>query len=267
MKRLLGDIRRADEDFHMIARGDRVAVGVSGGKDSLMLLRALAVYSRFAVKPFEVVAITLKTGDPFDIAPIRALCEKLNVPYVVEECDLIHQLFDVRREENPCALCARLRRGALLRMAAEQGCNKLALGHHREDAEETLAALQEMFYACQNDLRGRWTDDELIEYMAGTFNGRAHGSLDYLTGARLLVPEIYFSVGEAESRTRSQRLAGVVDMTSSAYNIAKGQKIDTTMRLNPGGHFSEPEKRCADAVRWLTGDKATKRKDDYKWKA
>ena len=93
------------------------------------------------------------------------------------------------------------------------------------------------------------------------------GVIDYLSGARLLVPEIYFSVGEAESRTRSQRLAGVVDMTSSAYIIAKGQKIDTVMRLNPGGHFSEPEKRCADAVRWLTGDKATKRKDDYRWKA
>jgi tRNA 2-thiocytidine biosynthesis protein TtcA len=138
MKRLLGDIRRADTDFGMISRGDRVAIGVSGGKDSLMLLRAMAVYSRFESKPFEAVAITLKTGDPFDTAPIRELCGELGIPYYVQECDLIHQLFDVRHEENPCALCARLRRGALLRMAGELGCRKLALGHHREDVEETL---------------------------------------------------------------------------------------------------------------------------------
>ena len=138
MKRLLGDIRRADEDFGLIRRGERVAVGVSGGKDSLVLLRALAVYRRFDAKPFELVALTLKTGEPFDTAPIAALCRELGVPYVVEECDLLHQLFEVRHEENPCALCARLRRGALLRMAAAQGCTKLALGHHREDVEETL---------------------------------------------------------------------------------------------------------------------------------
>lgn len=138
MKRLLGDIRRADEDFSMIQRGDRVAVGVSGGKDSLVLLRALKIYSQFSVKPFEVVALTLKTGDPFDISPIRQLCEEIDIPYIVEACDLMYQLFEVRKAENPCALCARLRRGALIRMAKENGCNKLALGHHREDAEETL---------------------------------------------------------------------------------------------------------------------------------
>ena len=139
MKEILGCIRRADQDYHMIESGDRVAVGVSGGKDSVLLLYALSLYRRFSPHPFELEAVTLTTGfEPFDLTPIRALCEELNVPYVVEECDLIHQLFDVRREENPCALCARLRRGALLRMAAEQGCSKLALGHHREDAEETL---------------------------------------------------------------------------------------------------------------------------------
>ena len=138
MKRLLGDIRRADEDFSMIQAGDRVAVGVSGGKDSLVLLRALKTYSQFSVKPFEVVAITLKPGDPFDLTPIRKLCEEIDVPYIVEETDLFYQLFKVRKAENPCALCARLRRGALIRMAKDAGCNKLALGHHREDAEETL---------------------------------------------------------------------------------------------------------------------------------
>lgn len=138
MKRLLGDIRRADTDFSLIARGERVAVGVSGGKDSLVLLCALAVYSRFAAKPFELIALTLKTGEPFDTAPIAKLCAELQVPYYVEECDLLYQLFEVRKEENPCALCARLRRAALLRMASEYDCTKLALGHHREDVEETL---------------------------------------------------------------------------------------------------------------------------------
>lgn len=138
MQRLLGDIRRADEDFGMIRAGERVAVGVSGGKDSLVLLRALKLYSAFESKPFSLTALTLKTGEPFDTAGIAALCEALEVPYIVEECDLMHQLFEVRREKNPCALCARIRRGALLRMASQAGCTKLALGHHREDAEETL---------------------------------------------------------------------------------------------------------------------------------
>ena len=79
------------------------------------------------------------------------------------------------------------------------------------------------------------------------------GFIDYLSANRLLVPKIYFSVGEAERRTRSERLSKVVDMTSAAYMTALGQKKKTVMRLNPGGHFNEPEKRCADAVRWLTG--------------
>ena len=148
MKRLLGDIRRADEDFHMIARGDRVAVGVSGGKDSLVLLRALAVYSRFAVKPFEVGAITLKTGDPFDVAPIRALCEELNVPYVVEECDLIHQLFDVRREENPCALCAE--ETLLMSVLYEARLHTFHPVTHMEDSGVTV--IRPMVYAPEREI-------------------------------------------------------------------------------------------------------------------
>ena len=139
MKRMLGALRRADQDFQMIAPGDRVAVGVSGGKDSLALLVALAMYCRFAPRPFELVAVTVAMGlEPFDLSGVRALCERLEVPYSVKETQIAHIVFDERREKNPCALCARMRRGALAEACRELGANKLALGHHRDDALETL---------------------------------------------------------------------------------------------------------------------------------
>ena len=154
-------------------------------------------------------------------------------------------------EKSLCALTADVRPMTLERLSVEEYELYLA-GYSLAGLFAVWAATRTDIFAGVASVSGSlWYD----------------GFIDYLTGARLLVPEIYFSVGEAESRTRSQRLAGVVDMTSTAYIIAKGQKIETTMRLNPGGHFSEPEKRCADAVRWLIGDKATKRKDDYRWKA
>ncbi len=138
MKRLLGDIRRADADFGMFSPGDSVAVGVSGGKDSMVLLRALALYRQFDGRGFALRALTLVPGEPFDVATIRRECEALSVPLTVQKTDLFRALFEERREKNPCALCARVRRGALVRMARDAGCNKLALGHHREDALETL---------------------------------------------------------------------------------------------------------------------------------
>ncbi len=139
MKTVLGCVRKADTDFEMIAPGDRIAVGVSGGKDSLLLLYALSLYRRFSGKDFTLQAITLKLGlEPFDVAPIAALCEKLDVPYTVIDTEIAHIIFDVRKETNPCALCAKMRRGALNDAARELGCNKVALGHHRDDAIETL---------------------------------------------------------------------------------------------------------------------------------
>lgn len=142
MKRLLGAIRRADEEYGLIEAGDQIAVGVSGGKDSLALLMLLSAYRRFAPRPFSLCAVTLKIGDPFDVSPIRALCEKLEVPFHLEELDLLPAL---QREKNPCSLCARLRRGTLDRVAHDLGCRKLALGHHREDVMETwlMSALSE----------------------------------------------------------------------------------------------------------------------------
>ncbi len=139
MKEVLGCLRRADEDFHMIDPGDHVAVGVSGGKDSLLLLYALALYRRFCKHPYTLTAVTLTMGlEPFDLSGVRTLCERLDVPYVVRETQIGKVIFEERKEKNPCSLCAKMRRGALVDACLELGAKKLALGHHRDDAIETL---------------------------------------------------------------------------------------------------------------------------------
>ena len=139
MKKVLGELRRADQDFQMIDSGSHVAVGVSGGKDSLLLLYALALYRRFSPHPFRLTAVTITMGlEPFDLSGVRALCERLEVDYVVRETEIGKIVFEERAEKNPCALCARMRRGALLDLCAEIGADTLALGHHRDDALETL---------------------------------------------------------------------------------------------------------------------------------
>ena len=139
MKKVLGCIRRACEDFHLIEDGDIVAVGVSGGKDSLLLLYALSLYRKFAPQRFEVKGLTLTMGlEPFDTSKVAALCEKLGVEYIVRPTEIGRIIFEERHEKNPCSLCAKMRRGALNDLARECGCNKVALGHHRDDALETL---------------------------------------------------------------------------------------------------------------------------------
>ena len=139
MKKVLGCIRRACEDFHLIEDGDIVAVGVSGGKDSLLLLYALSLYRKFAPQRFELKGLTLTMGlEPFDTSKVAVLCEKLGVEYIVRQTEIGRIIFEERHEKNPCSLCAKMRRGALNDLAKECGCNKVALGHHRDDALETL---------------------------------------------------------------------------------------------------------------------------------
>ena len=145
MKKTLGCIRKADTDFQLIGDGDRIAVGVSGGKDSLLLLHALSLYRKFSHKNFTVTAVTVTMGlEPFDLSGIRALCEELEIPYIVKETQIGEIIFEYRQEKNPCALCAKMRRAVLAKACQELGCNKLALGHHREDVLETL--LMSLFY-------------------------------------------------------------------------------------------------------------------------
>lgn len=146
IKRVLSFTRRALDDYRMIAPGDRVAVGVSAGKDSLTLLCALAQLRRFYPVPFELIAVTVDMGfaGGTDFSPIRALCEKLEVPYHVVPTEISHIIFDIRKEKNPCSLCAKMRRGALHNAAVALGCNVVALGHHFDDAVETF--MLNLFY-------------------------------------------------------------------------------------------------------------------------
>ncbi len=139
MKSLLGCIRRADKDFALIEEGDSVCVGVSGGKDSLALLVAMGLYRRFSPNKFTLRALTLSMGfEGFDASAVEALCEKIDVPYEVIPTQIGRVVFEERQEKNPCSLCANMRRGALNDAAKARGCNKVALGHHREDALETF---------------------------------------------------------------------------------------------------------------------------------
>ena len=139
MKRMLSFVRRAVDDYNMIEDGDRIAVGVSGGKDSLTLLAVMAALKRFYPKKFEVVGITIDMGfEGSDFSPVEEYCKELGVEYVVVKTEIAKIIFDVRKESNPCSLCAKMRRGSLHAAAQEAGCNKVALGHHYDDAVETF---------------------------------------------------------------------------------------------------------------------------------
>ncbi len=139
MKKLLSYIRRACDDYGMIEDGDRIAVGVSAGKDSLALLCGLAQMRRFYPKKYELVAITVDMGfDGMDLTPIAEFCKGLDVEYRVVKTQISKIIFDVRKEKNPCSLCAKMRRGALHNAAKEEGCNKVALGHHFDDVVDTF---------------------------------------------------------------------------------------------------------------------------------
>ena len=138
MQRLMGLVRRCVEDYNMIEDGDKIAVGVSGGKDSLVLLKLLAALRGYHNKAFALEAITIDMGLGMDYSGIEALCEELEVPYTVVKTEIGPIIFDYRKEKNPCSMCAKMRRGALNQALLDRGCNKLALGHHYDDAVETF---------------------------------------------------------------------------------------------------------------------------------
>lgn len=179
MRRILSTMRRAIQDYNMIEAGDKIAVGVSGGKDSLALLAALVAYRRFSKVPFEVMGITIDMGfDGVDYSPVTEFCKEIGVEYISKETNIAEILFDIRKEKNPCSLCSKMRRGALNDLAKENGCNKVALGHNNEDVIETfflslfyegrlnsfspvtylsrrnLTVIRPLIYAAEGDIKG-----------------------------------------------------------------------------------------------------------------
>ena len=138
LQQLLSPVRRAITDFGMIEDGDKIAVGLSGGKDSAVLLRVLKAYQRFSPEKFEITAITVDMNAGADYAPMSKFCADLGVPFVLEKTELYQIIFEERKEKNPCSLCSKMRRGALNSVLLREGCNKLALGHHADDVAETL---------------------------------------------------------------------------------------------------------------------------------
>lgn len=147
LKRLLSVMRKGVEKYKMIKDGDKIAVGISGGKDSVTLLKLLAEFKKFAPYKFDVLAITVDLNfkeNKMDFSPIQKLCEQLNVEYVIEKTDIGEIVFNERKETNPCSLCSKMRKGALYDVAVKHGCNKVAIGHHADDLIDTF--ILSLFY-------------------------------------------------------------------------------------------------------------------------
>ncbi len=209
MKKTLGCIRKADADFGLIGDGDRIAVGVSGGKDSLLLLHALNLYRKFSHKDFSLSAITVTMGlEPFDLSGIRALCAELDIPYVVRETQIGEIIFDYRKEKNPCALCSKMRRAVLSNTCRELEINKLALGHHRDDALETL--LMSLLY------EGRFH----------TFHPKTHMSR---TGVTVIRPLVYLPEPHVKHMAKVLDLPVVKSPCPADGNTARAE-MDELMR-------------------------------------
>lgn len=139
LQQVLSCVRKAVDDYHMIEDGDKIAIGISGGKDSLTLLYALNSLRRFYPKHFDIHAVTVDLGfDNLNLDKIKELCQELDVEYTIVTTDIAQIIFDERKESNPCSLCAKMRKGALNQAIKEVGCNKIAYAHHKDDVVETM---------------------------------------------------------------------------------------------------------------------------------
>lgn len=217
MKELLALTRRCIQDYQMIPPGARVAVGVSGGKDSLTLLYLLAQLRRFYPGGFELQAITLDMGfEGMDFGPLEEFCRQIEVPFTLKRTQMKQVIFDIRQESNPCALCAKMRRGALNDAALSLGCRIVALGHHFDDVAETV--MLSLFY------EGRFNCFAPVTYLSRK-------------DVNCIRPMLYIPEREIARFARRQGLP-VVESTCPADKNTKREEIKALLahleQTNPG---------------------------------
>lgn len=229
MQKMMGLMRRCIDDYHMIESGDRVAVGVSGGKDSLTLLYTLAALRKYYPKPFELEALSIDMGlGGMDFSPIARLCEELEVPYTCKKTEIGTIIFDLRKEKNPCSMCAKMRRGALNELMLARGLNKIALGHHYDDAVETF--LMSLLY------EGRISCFEPVTYLSRTGVTQIRPML-YVGekavssfAARMQLPVVH-NTCPADKHTKRQEVKELIETLQMQYPDLKTKVFGAMQRL------------------------------------
>ena len=229
MQKMMGLMRRCIDDYHMIEAGDRIAVGVSGGKDSLTLLTVLAALRAYYPKPFELEALSIDMGlGGMDFAPVEALCRELDVPFTLRHTEIGKIIFDYRKEKNPCSMCAKMRRGALNDLILEHGFNKVALGHHFDDAVETM--LMSLLY------EGRIGCFEPVTYLSRTGVTQIRPML-YVGeqaiehfAARMQLPVVH-NTCPADKHTKRQEVKELIVTLQAQYPDLKTKIFGAMQRL------------------------------------
>ncbi len=253
-QQLLSPLRRAIDTYKMIKEGDHIAVGLSGGKDSVTLLTLLAHLKIFYPKHFELTAINIDLGYDYDktqVENMKDYCEKLGVPLIIEKTEIGKLLFEIRKESNPCSLCSNLRRGALNSIALKCGCNKLALGHHADDLVETF--FLSMLY------EGRFSTFEPVTYLSRTGMTVIRPMIfieeKNITAFSKDLPVI-FNPCPANKQTKRQYVKELIASIKNDVPIAKQRILsaiynpernhlfdDAVKKLTEQGYFDEEEKR------------------------
>ena len=230
MQKMMGLMRKCIDDYHMISPGDKIAVGVSGGKDSLTLLTVLAALRSYYPAPFELTAITIDMGlGGMDFSPVEALCRSLDVGFYCKKTEIGPIIFDYRKEKNPCSMCAKMRRGALHNALREHGITKIALGHHFDDAVETF--FLSLFY------EGRISCFQPVTYLSRTDVTQIRPLLyvkerQVVNAAKRLELPIVENPCPANGETRRQEIKELIASLEGRYPDLK-QKIFGAMQRYP----------------------------------